>query len=34
MTSYSFVLDGVLVMVEARQEEWLVNSLKGWQWKG
>ncbi len=26
-TSCSFVLDGILAMVEARQEEWLVNSM-------
>ncbi len=29
MTSCFFVLDGILAMVEARQEEWLVNSMKG-----
>jgi len=34
MASYSFVLDGVLAMVEAWQEEWLMNSMKQWQWKG
>ncbi len=29
MTDCSFELDGILVMVEAQQEEWLVNSMKG-----
>jgi hypothetical protein len=29
MASYYFVFDGVLVMVEAWQEEWLTNSMEG-----
>jgi hypothetical protein len=29
MVSCFFMLDGILVMVEAPHEEWLMNSIKG-----
>jgi hypothetical protein len=33
MASYYFVFDGVLTMLEAWQEELLMNSMEGWHGK-